>query len=45
MRRLIKVLTAIELNNDRSLQANKVTDVDTQRVLPSEFETSQLAAS
>jgi hypothetical protein len=41
----VEVLPAIKLNDDRGLQANEITNVDADRMLPSELEAAQLAAT
>ena len=41
----VEVLPAIKLNDDRGFQANEITNVDADRMLPSELEAAQLAAT
>ena len=40
-----EVLPAIKLNDDCGFQANKITNVDADRMLPSKLEVVQLAAT
>jgi hypothetical protein len=44
VRRLIKMLTAIQLDNDPRLEAHEIADVNAERMLPPELEASQLPA-
>ena len=41
----VEVLPAIKLNDDCGFQANEVTNIDADRMLPSELEAAQLAAT
>jgi hypothetical protein len=41
--RLVQVLAAIKLDNERGLKADEVTNIDAKWMLPSEFEATQLA--
>jgi len=43
--RLFDMLTAVELNDERGLQADEVADVGTERPLPAEFEPVQTSAA
>ncbi len=41
----VEVLHAIKLNDDRRFEANEITNVYADRMLPSELEAAQLAAT
>jgi len=41
----VEVLPAIKLNDDCCFQANEITNVDADRMLPSKLEAVQLAAT
>ena len=41
----VEVLPAIKLNDDCGFQANEITNVDADRMLPSKLEAVQLAAT
>ena len=41
----VEVLPAVKLNDDRSFQANEITNIDADRMLPSELEAAQLATT
>ena len=41
----IEVLTTIKLNDDCGFKANEITNVNANRMLPSELEAVQLAAT
>jgi hypothetical protein len=42
---LVEVLTAVQLDDERGLEADEITDIDAERMLSSEFEAIQLSAT